>query len=62
MVTISLNDEDAFLDSINSMISDRAGAEAIGRDNRTTVESFYIEECARQYEEILEDAVRTSRK
>lgn len=54
---VPLNDMALFADSCRTLISDREACQRISAENRTRVEELYIDNCARQYEQLFEDVV-----
>lgn len=54
---VPLNDMALFADSCRTLISDREACERISAENRTRVEELYIDNCARQYEQLFEDVI-----
>jgi L-malate glycosyltransferase len=56
---VPLNDVALFTDRCRRLIADPETIRRIGADNRVRVEELYIDECARQYEQLFEDLIRT---
>jgi glycosyltransferase involved in cell wall biosynthesis len=56
---VPLNDMALFTDSCRRLISDPEAIRRIGAENLVRVEELYIDECARQYEHLFEDLIRT---
>jgi glycosyltransferase involved in cell wall biosynthesis len=54
---VPLNDEDAFAKSILDLYRDRENRRRYGQHNRQLVEDYFIDSCARRYEEIFEQVV-----
>jgi len=52
-----LNDTASFLDSCRRLISDRDARQRMGAENLARVEELYIDNCARQYEQLFEDLI-----
>lgn len=55
---VPLNDVALFAERCRRLISDPEAIRRIGADNRVRVEELYIDECARQYEQLFEDLIR----
>ena len=55
---VPLGDEDAFIERCRRLIRDPALRRTMGRTNRERVNEFYIDRCARRYEELFESLFR----
>ncbi len=51
---IRLNDREAFRDALRALVDDRSARAGMAETNRRRVEPYYIDRCARRYEEIFE--------
>jgi glycosyltransferase involved in cell wall biosynthesis len=54
---VPLNDMASFTDSCRRLISDRESGRHISAENLARVEELYIDNCARQYEQLFEDLI-----
>lgn len=54
---VPLNDTALFTDSCRKLISDRETSQRMRDENRTRVEELYIDNCARQYEQLFENLI-----
>ena len=54
---VPLNDEAAFTQAIVALHEDRELRERCARHNRALVESYFIDTCARRYEEVFEEVI-----
>jgi glycosyltransferase involved in cell wall biosynthesis len=54
---VPLNDMSLFTDSCRKLISDQEARRRISAENRRRVEELYIDNCARQYEELFESLI-----
>lgn len=54
---VPLNDMALFTDSCRRLISDPEARQCISDENRVRVEELYIDNCARQYEQLFEDLI-----
>lgn len=55
---VPLHDRTAFAQRCRELIAEPARRAAMGRANRARAREFYIESCARRYEEVFETAIR----
>lgn len=55
---LRLNEEDAAVAALDELVADAKRREGIGATNRARVESYFIDTCARRYEELFEQQVR----
>ena len=53
----TLNDEAAFAAALIELSKDRERRERLGRHNRTLVEQYFIDTCARKYEGVFEQVI-----
>jgi len=58
---LPLNDEAAFANAIVELYRDRASRLRYGQHNRALVEKYFIDTCARRYEEVFEHALTLRR-
>ena len=56
---LELNDQESFRDRCQQLIRSPEQRSTMGKTNRRVVEDYYIDECARQYEAIFEEAIAT---
>jgi glycosyltransferase involved in cell wall biosynthesis len=56
-----LNDEAAFVRSLKQLHDDRSARAGYGRHNLQLVENYFIDTCARRYEEVFEQAIARRR-
>ena len=54
---VPLNDTAGFADSCRKLISDPETRRRISAENRARVEELYIDNCARQYEQLFDDLI-----
>jgi len=54
---VPLNDMALFADSCRKLIADREASRRISAENRVRVEELYIDNCAKQYEQLFEDVI-----
>ena len=54
---IPLNDTEAFFNACNTIIKDKALMQDISRENNHRIESLYIDNCAKRYEEVFENLI-----
>lgn len=54
---VKLNDETAFLEACATLIGQPEYRKKLGDNNLDTVEAFYIDNCAKQYEELFEKVI-----
>lgn len=54
---VRLNDESEFARALTELHADRASRERFGRHNIDLVEQYFIDTCARRYEEVFEAAI-----
>lgn len=59
---LPLNDLNGFEDRCRILIRDRHLRRRMGEENRKRVEGFYIDNCARRYETLFQEAVAINRK
>ena len=52
-----LNDEAAFVRALKQLHDDRNARAGYGRHNLQLVENYFIDTCARRYEEVFEQAI-----
>lgn len=55
---VPLNDLTMFTDRCRKLISDRATSQRMSDENRLRVEELYIDNCARQYEQLFEKLIK----
>ena len=54
---VKLNDEMAFGERLRQLIDDSGMRRRLGENNRHAVNDYYIDNCARSYEEVFENVV-----
>jgi glycosyltransferase involved in cell wall biosynthesis len=54
---VPLNDESSFANAIVNLHDDIVGRRRYGEHNRALVENYFIDTCARKYEEVFESAI-----
>jgi len=59
---VPLDDEPAFTDRCRRLLSDPRLRRQMGRANRERAGEFYIDRCARRYEEVFESVIREHRR
>ncbi len=57
---VRLNDEDGFTDALIELHDEVADRRRFGAHNRELVENYFIDTCARRYEEVFEQAILNS--
>jgi len=55
---LHLNEEDAAVAALDELVADQSLRRRIGAANREKVESYFIDTCARRYEELFEQQLR----
>jgi glycosyltransferase involved in cell wall biosynthesis len=55
---VKLNDESAFTSALIELHSDVTRRRGFGEHNRVLVEDYFIDTCARRYEEVFEETIR----
>jgi L-malate glycosyltransferase len=58
---VTLNDLAAFTQAVVQLHDSKPMRERMGETNARRVEGYFIDTCARNYETVFEDAVRSSR-
>lgn len=58
---VKLNDEQSFKDACESLVEQPEIRQQMGKHNLTAVESFYIDNCAGQYEKLYEQVIEDHR-
>ena len=59
---VPVNDRASFVERCRCLISDPVRRASIGISNRSRIRDFYIERCARRYEEVFEAVIRERRR
>ncbi|MFV2057936.1 MAG: glycosyltransferase family 4 protein [Thiohalomonadales bacterium] len=59
---VKLNDLDAFTTSCQNLIDDADFRKKMGKQNQIAVEAYYIDHCAKRYEEVFQQAIDNRKK